>query len=255
MSKKQLVKKIQTQEELIKIANRISAKVFSEEDNHKEIYEPRCNNNYFYFPAVSYFQSGTITPDMIEKLQSGGNMLSVGSGDGSLEKLISKGFKVPKDRIVVSDIKFDPKIKEHGFKAYQFDMLKDWPNFNEKFDYILFPESLGVAVMNIQGHPKTNRFYSTLEEDTKRILKGEQPKYHEFFLDLVSEDVPVVNAKYSIFKRALENLKPDGEIRVRWGMTEEQQRAYVMLKFQTENPKITFPEPNTGHNFTLKLSK
>ncbi len=255
MKRKLSSRKFETQEELIREAKRLSALVFSEGENHKEVYLPKFKPNYFYFPAISYFENESITPEMIKKLQSRGNLLSVGSGDGHLERLITEGFNVSKKRIVLSDIELDPGLEKRNFRTCEFDMTKPWPDFQEKFDYIFFPQSLGVAVMHIGGDQNTRRFFDFIGGDTERILKGENPRYPDFFRDVIEMDIPVVNLKYNIFKEALLHLKPDGEIRVNYGIGEKQQRAYVILRLKEENQKISFPRPNEGHNFTIKLNK
>jgi len=73
-----------TQQQLIQIANKKILKVFSKEEQHTGVYVGN-NSQYFYFSALWYFQSAIITPDIIQKLSSGGNMLTVGCGEGHLE--------------------------------------------------------------------------------------------------------------------------------------------------------------------------
>jgi hypothetical protein len=245
--------KFENQEELIVEAERKSAEIFPG-DNYDSVYFPKCGRkDWFYFSPSSYFKSNTITLDMIQRLQKGGNMLSIGPGDGNLEWLISKGFGIPRNSISVSDIKPDLNIKRYNFKSYEFDMTKPWPILNEKFDYILFPESLGVAVMHIPGDRRTWRFSDQLDPDTERIINGQDPKYPDFFIQVIEMDVPIVSKKYEIIKEAIPYLKPEGEIRIRYGLHENQQKAYVMTKLKQENSAITFPQPNEGENFTIKV--
>ena len=247
-------RKFETQEELIAEAEKRSAKVFSKKENYKDIYA-QSNGKYFFFPGIDYFKRGTITPDMISRLQSGCNLLSVGSGDGHLERLISAGFRIPKRRIVVSDIELDQRLIECGFKRYQFDMTRPWPELDEKFDYILFPQSLGVATL-----PGKIRELSTSEQEAIQVrLKEEEIK--RYFDEPVIEDELSKNIrkkeavwKHLIIKEALSRLKRNGELRICYGLNDESRIcAYVVHKLKEEYPEITFPAPNEGENFTIKM--
>lgn len=246
------------QKGLIEEARGRSSKVFSAEENHNDAYNPSLGRNYFYFPGILYFERGTITTDMVQRLREGASMLSVGSGDGHLERLLSEGFEIPKKNIVVSDIELDPFLSS-DFESYTFDMTGDWPDFGRKFDYVLFPESLGVALLdllNIGNGGHTYRFFEDINSDASRCLNGEEMHSPEFFQRVIEMDIPYAVNSYGIMKRAVSQLNPEGEVRVCYGLDKSDQvRAYVMLKLKQDNPGITFPEPNKNSNFTAKLPK
>ncbi len=247
----------ETQEELLDHANAKSREVFPPGENYSSVYIPRNTKRYFYFPWIDYFRKHSITPDMVNKLRSGGNMLSVGCGDCNLERLLACGFDIPKDQIVVSDIELDPSVKQLGFHFYEFDMTGRWPETDERFDYIIFPQSLGVAVtaLHLPGEARTHRFYLEVESDTKRILEGEVPEHPELLKDLIEMDAPQICKKYEIINKAINYLKPVGEIRVFYGITEDQEKAYTMLKLKSEINGITFPQPYNHEDFFIKVGE
>lgn len=245
--------KYRTQKQLIKEASKKSVEIFGNSDDSP--YTPK-SNNYAYFPGMYYFNKGTITPDMIERLQDGATMLSVGSGDGHLERLLCQGFQIPKKQISVSDVKLDPEIIPSGFPSYEFDMTKPWPKFEQDFDYILFPESLGVAMIKLKLNQKgdsTYRFYPHIDNDAERIIQGEMPLNPEFFQEVIEQDLPEASKKYEIIKEAITRLNPYGEVRIKFGIDSNQQKAYVMQRLRNEYSDILFPPPNQNSNFTIKL--
>ncbi len=247
------------QQRLIADAKRKIKQVFPFEEQHLGTYTVD-NAKYIYFSALWYIESEIITPDMVASLQQDATMLSVGCGEGHLERLLHKGFNIPKKNISTSDLYLDQKINQAGFQHYIFDLTKSWPNFNQKFDYILFPESLGVALLDYnrigKDQSRTHRFFNELDTTQKEILEGNlKPHDLDFFMQVVGMDVPKVHAIYNILTEALSHLKPRGEIRIKHGLEHEQQRAYIMAKLAQEYPTISFPNQTRSYeNFVLKIT-
>ncbi len=250
------------QQKLIEQAKKKTLQVFPKEEQHIGIYtleDTQENRKYAYFSALWYIESKIITPDMITSLQKDATMLSVGSGEAHLERLLTAGFNIPTKNITTSDLYLNEKIEQVGFQHYIFDMTKQWPSFNQKFDYILFPESLGVALLDYnrigKDQSQTHRFFNYLNTTEKEILDGNlNPKDKDFFMQVVEKDVAKVKLLYFILKQAIPNLNPHGEIRIKHGLEEPQQRAYIMTKLAKEYKDITFPtETKSYENFTLKL--
>ncbi len=102
---------------------------------------------YVYFAPAWHVRFGLITPKLVEDLQQGKNMLSVGCGPAYLERLLAKTFNIPQENIGLADRE---PVYLKGFRSYQFDMFKAWKGVKGKFDYIIFPESL-VACMERVG--------------------------------------------------------------------------------------------------------
>src|SRR3989338_2390057 len=96
------------------------------EEWHEDIY-PSDRDNNFYFSALWHIKNELITSEIIRQLQDGKSLLSVGVGEGHLERLLVQGFEVPMHQIHVTDISIHPKIKETGLPYYSFDIVKSWP--------------------------------------------------------------------------------------------------------------------------------
>ena len=251
------------QEKLTTLAVQKMKEVFPEEDWQESTYVRKANgaiceadSRYIYFSAPSYFKDEFVDAKMINKLQKGASMLSVGVGEGHLERLLSLGFQIPKNQITITDYpSVHPKIKESGFKEYVFDMTKEWPDFKENFDYVLFPESLGVATMDL-GEEMCYRFF----EDTIRINKlckerrfdDFENSEAEFFIGLMEKDVPVVKVRYAIICNALKVLNPGGEIRISHGIKLPQQPAYMQLRLKKDGVNVSYPAGKYSHYFFIK---
>lgn len=241
------------QAELIDLAKFRSDLVFGPCEDHGRPYCPESNCEYFYFPAVHYFEAGIITHDLIENLQNGGKMLTIGSGDAHLERLLSSGFGVAQQNMDVSDISLDPTLLDSGFSSYEFDMCGTWPKFDSKYDYVVFPESLGVALMHTGGSETTHCFREWVDQDVSKILSGDLSKDYSFFNDLMERDCPVVKHITSVLGKALDNTKDDGQIRVCYGISNDQQRAYVINNLSKFYERLEFSFVDRFSTF--KISK
>ena len=166
--------------ELTSLAVQIVNEIFQKGDRLQDTYiredeKVMCNadKRYIYFSGPLYLKEGFVDAQMINRLQGGARMLSVGAGEGHLERLLNLGFHVPKSRIAVTDYpSIHPRLNGSGFKKYVFDMTKEWSEFKGKFDYVLFPESLGVAILNLSTEEEPFRFYTDIESITKICEEG-----------------------------------------------------------------------------------
>src|SRR3989344_5860651 len=150
-----------TQQQLIKLAKQKTREVFSPEEQHLRSYtfeNPPHKRKYIHFSALHYFESAIITPDMITSLQNNATLLSVGSGEGHLERLLKDGFHIPTKNITTSDLYEDPNIG------------------------------------NPTNQSRTHRFFNELDKTEKEILAGNlNPQHLNFFMQVVGMDVSRVH--------------------------------------------------------------
>lgn len=106
-----------------------------------------CNapgRNYFYFGPSWHIKSGLIDDEIVDNLRyKGKNVLSVGSGSALLERFLTEECGVNTSRVALSDLHVQDLPK--GFRKYRFNIEEPWPELGEKFDYILFPESMFLS--------------------------------------------------------------------------------------------------------------
>ncbi len=108
------------------------------------LYAP-LDDSYIYFGPSWHFKRGLVTKGIVEDIKENGRtVLTVGSGPAFLERFLVDRLDVEKDNIYLSD---KEEFCVEGFKDYVFDMYGEWPSFGQKFDYVLFPES----VLNRKG--------------------------------------------------------------------------------------------------------
>ena len=254
------------QEELTALAVRRMKEVFPKEDWHESTYfrkegEVRCqgDKDYFYFSAPLYFSDGFVDASMISRLQAGARLLSVGVGEGHLERLLHLGFEIPQENIVIADYPgIHPRIKAKGFQECIFDMTKKWPDFKQRFDCVLFPESLNIATLNY-GKEMCDRFYEDIKRVTKLCDEGRLDELRDpevdFFLGLMGQDVPVVKTRYDIVRKALANLNPRGEVRISSGIKPPQQPAYIKLKLKKDGFKVSYHAVKYQNYMFIKLEE
>ena len=252
------------QEQLFALAVQRMNKVFPSEERFDSTYtrekeEALCSadNRYIYFSGPYYFRYGFIDARVIHNLQQGASLLCVGVGEGHLERLLHFGFEIPQENIVITDYpEIHPKIKGLGFREYVFDMTHEWPKFDGSFDYVFFPESLNIATMNYEDEI-CDRFFNDVEKVTRASEEGKLDELKrsevDFFMGLIEQDVPVVKARYDILSKALNLLKPEGEVRVSAGIKELQQQPYMKLRLKHEGYNVSYPSVKSGSHFFIKL--
>lgn len=129
---------------------------------------PAENNNYFYFSPSWHFGNGLLTEEIVADLIiNQGKMISVGSGPSYLERFMVSNMGLSMDQIVLADKKDNmPK----GFKKHKYDMYKDWPKFDERFDYVVFPESVLFNV-NFKGESEIKKGLYHILKESIRVMK------------------------------------------------------------------------------------
>jgi len=145
---------------------------------------PNTGGGYLYFSPSYHFKSRLMTEKIVRGLKEGKRMLTIGTGLTYLERLLIRRFDIDHKNLILGDISLRGVPEELQF--YQFDMLGEWPNFDCKFDYIIFPESLCSLV------------------DIYSILQG---KFKSNPSDVISKRAS------EVLINALENLNDDGQIR------------------------------------------
>jgi len=248
-----------SQKLLLRRAIELSDKLFDDEGDElcpgSAHTHPLCGNtdNYMQFPGVWYFQCGHITPKIVSGLIKGSKMLSVGSGEARLERLLTEGFGASKQNIVLSDMSLYAQARESGMKCYEFDMTKPWPKLEEMFDYIIFPESLGVALLKAEEQ-LSFRYFDILSRVEKQVLASDYSSQDiGFFMDVVGMDVSRVHTVCSILEQGMKYLNSGGTLIVKHGINAGQQKAYIMAKFHRDYPGITFRPDLPEDDLVLKL--
>lgn len=141
----------------------------------------------FYFSPSWHISDGLVTERIIDDLRNtNGAVLSVGAGNAYLERFLCAHFKIDAERFVLCDIK---RKEFDGFKSYQFDMKTEWPNFDRKFSYVLFPQS---------GYIDKSKGAERSQKELKHLLAS-----------------------------GLETLTSGGQLRASWIFTPEDRAAFV----------------------------
>jgi len=107
-------------------------------------------SNYLFYRPNHFFEVNKplLTEDIVNDLRENDRqILSVGCGPAYLERLLVEGLGVKPEQVVLSDI--SENHIPSGFEFYQFDMIKEWPDFGKEFDYIIFPESVLITTEDI----------------------------------------------------------------------------------------------------------
>ncbi len=181
---------------------------------------PETNN--FYFSPSHNFRSGLMTGEHVESFKKDldKKMLSVGSGPAFLERLLVK-MGVDKDSITLSDI--NSLDLPDDLKKEVFDMLEDWPDFEDDFNLIIFPECPAFNIRYQYGEERSDGFVS-------------------------------------VFAKALDRLKEGGEIRITGNpnsveITNEVQRKLVDAGYEVEVDNVSAREKHGSLIVVKKLKK
>ncbi len=235
------------QKELIELARKGMYKVMLEKDHQENEYESE-KTNYFYFSGLWHLKFGLVTSKIINDLQKEANLLSVGVGGGHLERLLVEVFDINRKNIDIADINLEDSIMNYGFDSYTFDMTKSWPTLNKSYNYIIFPESLGVAVMhnNLSSklpnrYKESIRFFQTLNnviDNELKYKKSSSESNIQLYKSVIEQDVTSVREYYQVISEAFRNLSENGEIRVEAGINSIQSHVYVALKLKELFPFI-----------------
>jgi hypothetical protein len=181
----------------------LEAQLFPEfKDEDFCIDSPETNN--FYFAPSVHFKEALITETDVENFKNDPKrkMLSVGAGPAYLERLLVN-LGVNKDNIVLADK--NPRDLPSDFKIKIFDMSGEWPEFEDgQFDLIIFPENPSINVNSDFGEERIQAFTS-------------------------------------LFAKALQHLKPGGEIKITGNRNVEE----ITEKVEQELKKV-------GYNVTVQ---
>ncbi len=142
--------------------------------------------SWLYRPS-HHVESGLLTEQDVERLKHGATMLSVGAHPAHLERLLLE-LGVPASAITLADTNPELVASTSPLRRMIFDMTAPWPALG-RFDLIVFPESLCIALSNILDQEKP---------------QGEGPYPHD---DREAELLAFV------LEHALEHLADGGEIR------------------------------------------
>lgn len=197
---------------------------------------------YFYFSPLTYFRNELVDEQMINDLKTDKRMLSVGAGRADLERVLEEGYGIPANHITIADIRLHSKARQTSFPMHEFDMKKEWPKFDAKFDYIIFPESFGMAFAGPESTngSRTHRFFDIVENVVKKTKSGEQIARddEDFFVKLLEMDVPEVKDELRTLEYALNDINDSGEIRLSGALLSEQEDTYLRIKLRERHPNV-----------------
>lgn len=244
------------QKKLIEIVLEKSKKIFPNLEDHENP-TPDSKNKYFYFPALFYFKNNSIDYKLIKDLKNGKKLLSVGTGDAKLEQLLNKGFEIPTENITISDIELDKETKKLSFKKFQFDMQTNWENINQKFDYIIFPQSMMVALIN-KGYINSIINSIPYEKIKNKILKNkikleDETQIEEFIKYMEQNHENLLKSQNKILINAIKHLNKNGEIRVLRGIDSQENKAYHIATLLKIFKNIKFPKTYNKQSFYIKI--
>lgn len=101
--------------------------------------------SYFDFDSVLYERHKVLRPEDVQAIKGGAKLLSVGVGLGDYEECLVNKFEVPRSSIHCADLQLNQKWSGHT--GYSFDICNPWPSLNQKYDYILFGQVIGVSAI------------------------------------------------------------------------------------------------------------
>ncbi len=123
--------------------------------------------DYLYFAPSWHFGKSLLTEETVQDIkQNKKQLLSVGSGRAYLERTLVGAFGIDRKQITLSDLN---PIMPRGFRSFTFDMRGAWPDFGNRFDFVIFPESL-LAIINTNSAEEHERLKALIEK-TFRVVK------------------------------------------------------------------------------------
>lgn len=187
--------------------------IFANEDAR-----PRTKSDDVVWPPSHHFKPGhhILTKGIIDELINKGKIvLSVGCGPAHLEQLLVRRLCVDISQISLADL--DEYESHRNFTTYKFNMYGQWSAFPQKFDFVIFPESVllterfrsrqeredklhhlfynSLGVLNLHGEVRING-HTQLEEEVDAVARrlfNSYPKtlihYHGRFLLTAKKEV------------------------------------------------------------------
>ncbi|HLB58797.1 MAG TPA: hypothetical protein VJL87_01755, partial [Bdellovibrionota bacterium] len=212
---------------------------------------PRKNKSgYAHFPTIGYFKNGFIDQEIINALapSRNGTLLSIGVGDGHLEKVLQVFLHMSPQNITLVDKKFylDEVLDFRRFRKVKMDMFDSWHKLGsqEEYDVTLLAQSLGIAGV-YRKIPK-NGLPKDPCQKCKEIVdalwgSGAIPslqEHKEVFLKKIPEMFAGIEAKYNVLKQAMLRLRVGGMLGVEGHYMNHWEVAYVLLRLKYEFPSM-----------------
>lgn len=165
-------------------------------------------STYNCFAPSHFFRQGLLTNQDVERLkEKERNILSIGSGPAHLERMLVK-LGIPIENISLSDV--TETNLPPGFRTHIFDMHSEiWPQLEEgPFDLIIIPEAFSVSLPSLPFDQ-----YMRNSSIIARMLSD-------------------------VIHKAVQNLKPNGELRIIDPGFYEHVMGYLERSFS--HPSATF---------------
>ena len=118
---------------------------FKDKSSYDEISQELPGYRYTYFAPSSHISKGLLNRRLIDDtIGNRREILSVGAGKAYLKRFLVDGLGISIDQIVLAD-KYP--VMPEGFKQFVFNMYGVWPDFGQRFDYVIFPESVALELI------------------------------------------------------------------------------------------------------------
>ncbi len=192
-----------------------------------------------YFSPLHHAEGGLLTPDLINGLRQGGEILVVGAGLGDIERYLVHVGGVDPRCITAADVDLKEYPSELGVQKAEFNMLLPWPAQRTHYQYILIPEALGMAVSWTSGDHSIDSKKIPLESldriceiaadimnNGPRSVPAEEA---HFFLSTVSYPGSRTHRSWSVIENALRSLAPEGQLRLNGHCLEMRSLAALLL--------------------------
>ncbi len=184
----------------------------------EEIANPR---SWVFFAPLHHANAGLLTADLVINARQGAEVLIVGAGCGDIERYLIKARSVDPRCLTAADIDLSTYPTDLGVRTLQFDMFDPWPVDENRYQYILIPEALGMAMMgnhkvivhdlSLEQMPEMLQIKFRIDADGPRAVSEEEVKQ---FMDWAyTPDSPAAFA-WSVIQRGIRHLAPGGELRI-----------------------------------------
>ncbi len=224
---------------LARKAREIQARAFHGAE--KEAYRdyrilPYGKEPYTYFTPKYFIDNGTIDRDLVTRMRHGAKLLTVGSGPAMLERTLL-GFSIPIENIHLADLELHDAVANYSFPKHKFDMTKPWPDLKQKFDFIIFPES--ISILHMENSLSYTRPSKEDSEIIARILSNNSNVDETKKFIKKTTTSPRQISIFNALKNAINCLTENGEIRVSSHWLHNYQLASVFGSLKLLFPDIT----------------
>jgi hypothetical protein len=212
---------------------------------------------YATFPPSVQIRQGLITPEIVAHLQSGARLCSHGVAYAYLEQLLRDGFNIPNNQIVVTDAALHPRVLQSGLNCRAFNLNDSWPDLGDPFDYVLFPDSFGVGVVQALGMfynspgiflrgDSAMDYFDALDRFRSRIILDGPESLPPADRQLFAEAAQTIYGEnhlsdiMHVIGNAASRLRPKGQIRLTSDYLSQDQCACIVLARFFEGRKISY---------------